>query len=321
MSTVLITGGHSGIGLAAVRVLAAKKIDLVLAGRSPDRMGEVADELRAAHGLRVTTLALDVSSLASVRVAAVQLRQLLGSGEVTSLDAIACNAGGRFDGAVSFSPEGYETTFATNCLGHFLLVELLLPYLSENGRVVYTASSTHDPDSLDGRLVGAVVEPDAVALATTGKGGAKALPAGKRYSTSKLCTVMYAYELDRRLRTAGSSISSIAFDPGSVPDTGFLRGMPKPVQWLSASAAMKWVTKRIGAVTSDAQFSGASLAALVADPDYADVSGKYLQANDGTLSAVRSARLSYDEQRAAKLWDDTKHLVGLTADEEPVLLR
>lgn len=321
MATVLITGGHSGIGLAAVQVLAAKNIDLVLAGRSPDRMRAVADELRAAHGVRVTTLALDTSSLISVRAAAGQLGQMLDDKEVTSLDAIACNAGGRFDGPVTYSPEGHETTFATNCLGHFLLVELLLPYLSDNGRVVYTSSSTHDPDSMDGRMVGAVVEPDAAALATTGKDGTKVLSAGKRYSTSKLCTVMYAYELDRRLRRAGSSISSIAFDPGSIPDTGFLRGMPKPVQWLSATAAMKWVTKRIGAVTSDVGFSGASLAALVAGPDHAAGSGKYFQANDGTLAAVPSARLSYDEQRAGKLWDDSKRLVSLTPAEEPALLR
>ena len=321
MTSILITGGHSGIGLAAARALAAKDIDLVLAGRSMERMRVVADELRTEHGVTVVTLMLDTSSLASVRAAATQFRTMLDSGEVSSLDAIACNAGGRFDGAVSFSPDGYETTFATNCLGHFLLVELLFPYLAEQGRVVYTASGTHDPASMDGRVVGAAVEPDAFALANNGKDGDKPLSAGKRYSTSKLCTVMYAYELDRRLRKANSSVSSIAFDPGSVPETGFLRGMPKPVQRVATSTAMKWVSKRIGLTTSDVIFSGASLAALTADPDYAEASGKYFQANDGSLSAVRSARLSYDEPRAAKLWDDSKQLVHLTAVEEPVQLR
>jgi NAD(P)-dependent dehydrogenase (short-subunit alcohol dehydrogenase family) len=321
MTTILITGGHSGIGLAAARVLAAKKINLVLAGRSPDRMRVVADELRAAHGVAVTMLALDTSSLASARAAAAQLRGLLDSGEVGLLDAIVCNAGGRFDGDISYSVDGYETTFATNCLGHFLLVELLLPALAEGGRVVYTASGTHDPDSMDGRMVGAGVEPDAVALANNGRDGTKVLSAGKRYSGSKMCTVMYAYELDRHLRRAGSSVSSIVFDPGSVPGTAFLRGMPKPVQWVSTSAAMKWISKRIGVTTSEVGFSGASLAALAADPAYAGVSGKYFQANDGVLSAVRSARLSYDEQRAAKLWEDTKQLVQLTTDEEPAQLR
>ncbi|GAA3361818.1 SDR family NAD(P)-dependent oxidoreductase [Saccharopolyspora gregorii] len=217
-------------------------------------MQPVVDELSAQYGASVTTLTLDTSSLASVRAAVTQFRTMLVSREVSELDAIVCNAGGRFDGDVSYSPDGYEMTFATNCLGHFLLVELLFPSLSEKGRVVYTASGTHDWDSTDGRLVGATVEPDAAALATNGKDGGKALSAGKRYSTSKLCTVMYAYELDRRLRRSRSSVSSIAFDPGSVPETGFLRDMPRPVQWVSNTAAMKWVSKRMGAVTSDAEF-------------------------------------------------------------------
>ncbi|MQY24428.1 SDR family NAD(P)-dependent oxidoreductase [Nocardia macrotermitis] len=321
MTSILITGGHSGIGLAAARALAAKDIDLVLAGRSIERMRPVADELETKHGVTATLLPLDTSSLASVRAAAAQFRTMLDAGEISSLDAILCNAGGRFDGEISYSPDGYETTFATNCLGHFLLVELLVPNLSESGRVVYTASGTHDPDSMDGRLVGAAAEPDAFALANNGKNGGKALSAGKRYSTSKLCTVMYAYELDRRLRKAGSSISSIAFDPGSVPETGFLRNMPEPVRWLAAGTAMKWVSKRIGVTTSDMEFSGASLAAIAADPDYAGASGKYFQAKEGTLSAVRSARLSYDEPRATKLWNDSKQLIRLTTDQEPAQLR
>ncbi|MFE6483063.1 SDR family NAD(P)-dependent oxidoreductase [Streptomyces sp. NPDC057757] len=321
MTTILITGGHSGIGLAATRTLAARGIGIVLAGRSLERMRQVADELRATHGVAVTTLTLDVSSLASVRACAAQFRTAVEAGEVEPPDAILCNAGGRFDGEISYSPDGYETTFATNCLGHFLLVELLLPILAEQGRIVYTTSGTHDPDTMDGKAVGAAVEPDALALANDGRGGRKALSAGKRYSTSKLCTMLYVYELDRRLRRAGSSVASIAFDPGSVPETGFLRGMPKPVQWFSNTSVMKWMSKHIGLVTSDVEFSGASLAAIAADPDYANHSGKYFQANDGTLSAVRSARLSYDEQRAAKLWDDSRQLVHLTAEEEPAQLR
>ncbi|MET7683828.1 SDR family NAD(P)-dependent oxidoreductase [Streptomyces sp. NPDC005423] len=321
MTTILITGGHSGIGLAAARTLAAQNIDLVLAGRGSERMRQAAEELHAAHGVTVTTLTLDTSSLASVRTAAAQFRTTIEAGEIDPLDALLCNAGGRFDGEVTYSPDGYETTFATNCLGHFLFVELLLPCLAERGRIVYTASGTHDPDSMDGKAVGTAVEPDAVALAYDGKSGGKALSAGKRYSTSKLCMVMYAYELDRRLRRAGSSVASMSFDPGSVPETGFLRGMPKPIQWFSKTSVMKWMSKRIGLITSDVEFSGASLAAIAADPAHANDSGKYFQANDGTLSAVRSSRISYDEQRAAKLWDDSKQLVHLTAEEEPAQLR
>ena len=320
MTTVLITGGHSGIGLAAARDLASRNVDLVLAGRSPDRMREVADELRG-HGVSVATLRMDMSSLESVRSAVTELRAMLASSQVASLDAVLCNAGGRFDGPVSYSADGYETTFATNCLGNFLLVELLLPSLSERGRVVFTASGTHDADTTDGKLGGAAVEPDAVALATGGKDGGKPLSVGKRYSTSKLATVMYAYELDRRLRQAGSSVLSIAFDPGSVPETGFLRGMPAPMRALSNTRGFKWFTKRIGVTVSTVEFSGSSLADLAVDPAYAQASGTYYQANDGTFAPVRSARASYDEARAAKLWNDSKQLVHLGVGEEAAQLR
>lgn len=321
MSTILITGGHSGIGLAAVRELAAKGNDIVLAGRGEQRMQPTADELRTQYGVSVTMLDLDTSSLASVRNAVAQFHKLREAGEIEALDAIVCNAGGRFDGEVSYSPDGYETTFATNCLGHFLLVELLLPSLVEGGRVIYTASGTHDSESIDGKLVGAAVEPDAMALANDGKNGVKALSTGKRYSTSKLSTVMYCYELDRRLRRSGSSVVSIAFDPGAVSGTGFGRGMPKPIRWLSGTFLMKWMIRLIGVTTSDQEFSGASLAALVTDPDYLDRSGEYFQASRGKLSAVRTAQLSYDKRRARKLWEDSKQLVHLTTAEEPACLR
>lgn len=320
MSTVLITGGHSGIGLAAARTLASMKVNLVLAGRSPERMQEVADDLRLS-GVSVITLAVDTSSLESVRAAAAEVQSMLTARTISSLDALLLNAGGRFDGPVSYSQEGYETTFATNCLGHFLLVQLLAPVLSETARVVFTASGTHDADSVDGRLVGAAVEPDAFALANVGKEGGKPLSVGKRYSTSKLCTVMYAYELDRRLRSSGSSVSSIAYDPGSVAGTGFLRGLPAPMRALSQTRAMEWFQKRVGVTTSDMAFSGASLAALAVDPGYAEASGKYYQANGGTFTAVKSATVSYDRERAEKLWNDSKRLVGLRVHEESSQLR
>ena len=170
-------------------------------------------------------------------------------------------------------------------------------------------------------MVGIVAEPDAIALANNGKGGKKPISAGKRYSTSKLCTILYAYELHRRLRRAGSSIASIAFDPGSVPETGLLRRLPKPVQWLAKTVFMKWIMKRVGVMQGSISFSGASLAQVATDPTYRNGSGKYFQSHNGALRDTRSSRLSYDEQRALKLWNDSKTLVGLQPNEESVQLR
>lgn len=170
-------------------------------------------------------------------------------------------------------------------------------------------------------MIGIAAEPDAVALANNGKNGSKALSAGKRYSTSKLCTVLYAYELDRRLRRAGSSIGSIAFDPGSIPETGLLRTMPKPVQWLAKTALMKFVMKHVGVTQGSVGFSGAALARIAADPAYANGSGRYFQSSNGKLIETRSSKMSYDEGRAQKLWNDSKQLVRLQPSEEALQLR
>jgi NAD(P)-dependent dehydrogenase (short-subunit alcohol dehydrogenase family) len=321
MPTVLITGGHGGIGLECSKHLASHyHTNLLLAGRNLERVEPVARDLAETYGIRVNTLELDTSSLASVRTAAARCRAMLDDGTVDHLQAILCNAGARIQ-ALNHTMDGYEETFATNHLGHFLLLELLIDRLAENGRVVFTASGTHDPETMDGKLVGAAVEPDAIALANDGKDGRKPTSAGKRYSTSKLCNVLTAYELDRRLKRSGSTIASIAFDPGSTAGTGFLRAMPRPVRWLSKTAFFGWFQRRLDITMGSMEFSGCSLAKLAADPAFARASGKYFQSNDGRLIETRSSKTSYDEQRALKLWDGSKWLVDLQPGEEPALLR
>ena len=320
MATILITGGHSGIGLECSKQLAATtRHTLLLAGREMDRIDAAARLLRT-QGATVKTLQLDVASLLSVRIGAARCRAMLDQGEIEGFQAILCNAGAQFMGPVSYSPDGYEMTFATNCLGHFLLVELLIDCLVDYGRVVFTASGTHDPDTADGRMVGKAAEPDALALVSVGKESGKPISTGIRYTSSKLCDILYAYELDRRLRQANSTITSIAFDPGSVAGTGLLRTHPKPVQFLAKTALMKWIMDRMGVTQSTVDFSGAALARLAVDPAYADGSGKYFQAKQGEFSQRRSSEKSYDKAAAAKLWADSERLVHLKPEEQSALL-
>lgn len=191
MPTVLITGGHEGIGLAAAKQLAlGQHLNLLLAGRNLARVETAAQKIRSQYGVTVSTVQLDLSSLASVREAAASCRAMLDSGQIDSFQAILYNAGAQFQGPISYSPDGYEDTFATNCLGHFLLVNLLLDRVSENGRIVFTVSGTHDPETMDGKMVGLAVEPDAQVLATEGKNGVKPISGGRRYTTSKLCLIL-----------------------------------------------------------------------------------------------------------------------------------
>jgi NAD(P)-dependent dehydrogenase (short-subunit alcohol dehydrogenase family) len=236
---------------------------------------------------------------------------MIAEGLIEPLDALLCNAGAQFQGPVSYSKDGYEETFAINHLGHFLLVNLLLDSLTGNARVVFTASGTHDPETMDGKLVGKAIEPDAFALANEGKQGRKPGSGGVRYATSKLCNVLMAYELNRRLAKRGSLIASIAFDPGFIPETGLSRTAPAFAVRLVRSKFIKWLFRKLGVTMGSLSFSGDALARLAVDPEFASATGQYFHSDDGSLVNARSSKVSYDEQRAFKLWKDSETLVKL----------
>lgn len=93
MPTVLITGGHSGLGFEGAKNLAAMGLNLVLAGRNLESIEPVTAQLRSAHGVKVSGIKLDVASLASVRSAVAVCNSMIASGEIDALQAIVCNAG------------------------------------------------------------------------------------------------------------------------------------------------------------------------------------------------------------------------------------
>ena len=318
MSAILMTGGHSGIGWVGAKTLAQRYgCDLILAGRDLERTERGARQLRAETGARVEVIALDLNSLTSVREGAVRLKTMLQTGKPTGpkLHGVICNAGAQSNGPVTYSADNYEPTFAGNCLGHFLLVNLLLDSIEANGRIVWTASGTHDPDLLDGKSVGRAIAPEADALAGQGRDG-KPISGGRRYATSKLCCILYAYELDRRLRRTGTPISSIAYDPGFLPDTGMALGAPA----IFRSGLVKFLLRKLGMTMGQMPLSGEALAMLEEDGVYADVSGRYFHSKNGVLRETRSSVMSYDQKAAAKLWIDSERLVGLTPSERPAAL-
>ena len=315
-NTLWVPGGHKGLGRRSVQNIAAKGgYDLVLGGRNLAEVEVTVNELRRDYKVNARAVLLDVSSLASVRAAAAQFQGMVKDGKVGPLQVLMLNAGAQFLGDVSFSADGYEQTFATNCLGNFLLVNLLLGDVERGGRIVFTASGTHDPATMDGKMVGAAVAPDAIALSNQGKHG-KPISGGKRYSTSKLCTILYAYELDRRLKTADVRIASIAFDPGLIVETGLSRSAPPIAQRMMRTGPVKWLCKALGVTMGSIPFSGDSLADVAIGSRFADASGKYIQSHNGQLIEARSSKVSYDEAVARKLWADSEMLVHLRPEEK-----
>ena len=218
--TVLVTGGYGDIGIKAAGALAQSEQGwrVVIAGRDCEKAKAAA----RAIGPSADGMGLNLAALSEVRAFAKQLRNRIREGQLPPLHAVVCCAGMQTQDLAARTTDGFEVTFGTNHLGHFLLVNLLLKDLVAPARVIMVSSGTHDPQKVEGRR-------NAPDLKTADLAAYPELPAApklsglSRYSTSKLANLMVAYELDRRLRRSGRStpaapITANAFDPGRGAD-------------------------------------------------------------------------------------------------------
>lgn len=295
--TVIITGGNGGLGYQCARNIALSDngYHQVLACRSLSRGETAAAGLRAETGNpNITVMELDLASLASVRAFCGTLSQA----GLPPLYAVVCNAGVSAFGVPDMprTGDGYETIFAVNHLGHFLLTSLLLGQIGDTGRIVFVTSDLHDPPAL---LPVKVTYDSAMAIAS--------LSAGMRqYCTSKLCNIYCAYEMARLLSETGRHITVNAFNPGAMPDTGFARPSGNAI----ARGAVRVVGSVMGRLIgkqSTAIASGAALARLITDPDLATTTGTYIDRG----REVPSSPLSHDRDNARELWQASMTMTAL----------
>lgn len=265
LKTVLITGATGGLGLACAQaLLGAGGHHILLGARDEQKAQRVHAALSTLGSCEVVPL--DLASLGQVRRATSALAR------VPQLDAIVCNAGVHLSGAPTFTVDGLETTFAVNHLAHQLLVLRLLGSLADDARIVVVSSGTHDPDTLEGRgNPPAAVDVQALAQ---GREGTGPLASVRRYSTSKLCNLLFMRELDRRLRASGSRVTVNGYDPGAVPGTDLTRGW-SPVMRLLVQAS--WLLRIAGVAVSTPQRAGRAMARLVTDAELTGTSGRYFQ--------------------------------------------
>ena len=322
LRTALITGGNAGLGYACARTLllgdaagATPPWHVVLACRDPARAGAAVECLRreaeaAGSPGRVETMRLDLASLSAVREFAGQLVRRMDAGDLPPLHALVCNAGVQSAGKQTFTADGFESTFGVNHLGHFLLVNLLLPGLVPPARIAVVASGTHDPAQKTGMPAPAWNDPAALAKGQLGPLAAKDSPAKvsqRAYTTSKLANLYFSHELARRL-PPGVSVN--AFDPGLMPGTGLAREAAAPLRfvWNHVLPRIIPVLRRVlfANIHRPAE-SGAALARLVTDPALRGTSGKYFEGE----REIHSSEESYDEGRAGQLWQDSLALTGL----------
>jgi NAD(P)-dependent dehydrogenase (short-subunit alcohol dehydrogenase family) len=295
---VLITGANSGIGYMAALKLARKDAKVLLACRD-QRRGEaaIARIISDSPGADVELVVLDLASLESVReVAARQLDRGLG------IDLLINNAGVMTPPKRKETKDGFELQFGTNVLGHFALTGLLMPALEraaasaeQDPRVVTIASIAHKR----GRI-------DFDDLQSTKQYGPM-----KAYQQSKLANLLFAFELDRRLKAKGSRVLSVAAHPGVSETNLFLAG-DYPAYELA-------VRRGIGAVigtllNTDAEGALPTLYAAIA-PDA--VGGGYYgpqgfqEMRGGDVGLAKVSPQARDQAAATRLWDVCQQLTGV----------
>jgi protochlorophyllide reductase len=315
--TVLITGTTSGVGLNAVKALVDRGWTVVTANRDPVKAGHAADSL-GIPAERLHHVRIDLGDLESVRAGVETLVASIG----TPLDALVINAAvykPRLK-APERSPQGYEIAMATNHLGHFLLIQLLLPDLQRSThpsrRVVSLGTVTANSKELGGKIpipapadLGDLSGFAAGFKAPIAMASGKPFKPGKAYKDSKLCNMITTQELHRRLhQSTGITFSSLY--PGCVADSPLFRNTPKAFQRI-----FPWFQKNItGGYVSQA-LAGERVAQVVADPEFAP-SGVHWswgnrQKKGGKQFSQQLSDQASNPDTAAKVWDYSMQLVGL----------
>ena len=316
LRSAVITGGNTGLGYACAASLLVSPEGppwhVVLACRDKERAQGAVERLAQVAGAshRVEAMSLDLASLASVRAFATELASRVRVGAMPPLHGLVCNAGVQSGTKRSFTADGFESTFGINHLGHFLLVNMLLPILVPPVRVVVVASGTHDPAQNTRVPVPAWNNPAALSRGELGTPAASDGPfaRGQRlYATSKLANIYFTYALARRFP---AGVTANAFDPGLMPGTGLTREAPAPIRFVAKHVLpytkpllRRFLTSNVHTVEE----SGASLARLLTDPTLADTTGKYFEGRREIHSSVES----YDEGRAEELWQVSGALTAL----------
>lgn len=300
--TVIITGGNSGIGKETARELARRKAKVILASRSLERGSNAAKEITATTGNEnVIAMCCDLSSLQSVRDFASEILK-----NEDRLDVLICNAAVVPSPGKHFTDDGLEIQlggkysrshvitlsiilemcfFSTtvNHFGHFLLTNLLLDLLRKSApsRIVVVSSTLHHFGNIrfdNLNLERYYLDPFFI------------------YNNSKLANVLFARELEKRLK--GSGVTTYSLHPGLVR-TDINRSTPwyvknciQPLFYAFAKNAVE------GAQTS---------VYCAIQPGIEGLSGKYF----ADCKESWMSRKAKNEVVAARLWEASEKLTRL----------
>lgn len=286
---IIITGANSGIGYEAAKVLASYGAHVILAVRNQTKGEDAADTIKSQYkDATVEVLSLNLAELDSVRTFVQEY-----SARYENLDILINNAG------VMMPPhqktkDGFELQFGSNHLGHFALTGLLLPLLKRtpNSRIVTVSSLAHRRasiyfDNLD---------------------GSKGYRPKRFYNQSKLANLLFAKELDERLKEHDISTISLACHPGIASSNIFKIGKKDTPDLLKKILSMLFQSALMGALPT-----------IFAATDDNLIGGEYIGPDGkgnrtGYPTIEMPAEGVYNKKTMKELWRISEELTGVVYD-------
>ncbi|WBB55653.1 SDR family oxidoreductase [Verrucosispora sp. WMMD573] len=292
---IVVTGGSDGLGLGLARRLAQAGAEVVLPVRNPDKGAAAAAEVRAAvPGASISTRNLDLASLGSIRAFSDMMRD-----EGRPVHILVNNAGVMTPPTRHATADGLELQLGTNHIGHVALTAGLLPLLrAGQARVTTMSSSAARYAKLDWNDLQSERRYSPV----------------RAYNRSKLATLHFGLELDRRSRAAGWGVTSNVAHPGTTMTNLYAAGPNLGRSRPSAHEAMMRRLLRWGLFVQTVE--AGLLPALYAATS-PDAQGGRFYGPDGfgqftggptELAIYRSAS---DTADAARLWTVSQELAGV----------
>ncbi|KAI4307132.1 hypothetical protein L6164_030351 [Bauhinia variegata] len=295
----VITGATSGLGAATAYTLSKEGYAVAIVGRSLELLSETIRNIKDRNeDAYLEAFQADLSSIQSIMKFKISLQQWLLDSDLHFSVQLLINNAGILATSHRLTAEGYDQMIGTNYIGAFALTKLLLPLLESSpipARIVNVTSFTH-------RNV-ANIQVDNETVSGKSFLSSNRYPCAHIYEYSKLCVLLFSYELHRQLQSMEKShhISVIAADPGVV-QTNIMREVPSILSYLAFT-----VLRLLGLLQYPEGGISSIVDAALAPPE---ASGVYFFGGKG--GTINSSALSRNTKLAHRLWETTCNLLSQT---------
>ncbi|WP_207303799.1 SDR family NAD(P)-dependent oxidoreductase [Olivibacter jilunii] len=300
MKVIVMTGATSGIGAEALKHLVDQADTLILIGvRVKNRTLPKGTEI----------LPLDLASLKSVRQFADDVKKRIG---VIPIDVLILNAGANFGNNTTPNIDGFEPTFGTNHLSHYLLARLLWENMSKHSELIFTTSDTHDPALFP--FGPKTLDVNALAYPKNPK-DSKGM---KAYAASKLCNLLTAKYFAESDLIAKKGIRTIAYNPGATSGTALGGNQPAVAKFMM-KVVFPPIMRFIGLFKSQfyvgsVKRAGEALAELALGKVVVPKGKFYASLVKGKIMFPNPSKLAQTTDAKETLWNESAGMVGLPVD-------